>query len=170
MRHFSRLLLLFLLLISASLTAWAATSLPQPKGRVLLTVSGNITRTNVGNEAQFDAAMLHDLGMHTVATHTPWTDGVSRFAGPRGRDVLDAVGAKGAVLRVKALNDYVAELPASDFYDYDVLLALERDGKPMSVRSFGPIFVLYPFDEKPELQTEKIRFRSVWQVDRIEVE
>ncbi|MBZ9559850.1 MULTISPECIES: oxidoreductase [unclassified Modicisalibacter] len=170
MRHFPRLLLALLLLMGMGAPAWSATPLPKPTGRVILTVSGNITRTNVGDEARFDAAMLNDLGRHTVATHTPWTDGVSHFAGPLGRDLLDRVGAKGEVLRVKALNDYVSELPACDFYDYDVLLALERDGKPMSVRSFGPLFVLYPFDAKPELQTEKIRFRSVWQVVSIEVE
>ena len=76
----------------------------------------------------------------------------------------------GRQLRVKALNDFVAEIPVSDFEDNDVLLAMRRDGKPMSVRNFGPLFVLYPFDDHPELQTEKIRFRSVWQVATIVVE
>ncbi|MBZ9538765.1 molybdopterin-dependent oxidoreductase [Modicisalibacter tunisiensis] len=165
-----QVLFLLLTLLLPCTAAQAGSELPSPQGRVILTVTGDITRTNAGDEARFDAAMLRNLGMHAVRTHTPWTEGVSRFEGPLGRDLLAAVGARGRQLRVKALNDFVAEIPVSDFEDNDVLLAMRRDGKPMSVRNFGPLFVLYPFDDHPELQTEKIRFRSAWQVATIEVE
>ncbi|KXS36965.1 MAG: hypothetical protein AWU55_2707 [Halomonadaceae bacterium T82-2] len=165
-----RPVLLLLILFLPCTAALAAAELPAPQGRVILTVSGDITRTNTGDEARFDAAMLRGLGMHAVATHTPWTDGVSRFEGPLLRDVLKAVGARGQRLQVKALNDFVAAIPVSDVEDYDVLLAMRRDGEPLTIRSFGPLFVLYPFDAHPELQTERIHVRSVWQVAAITVE
>lgn len=164
----SRMLLLLSLFPSSALLA--DTALPVPEGPVILEVSGNIGQTNVGDEAHFDYAMLTELGMHEIVTHTPWTEGASRYVGPLGRELLDAVEAQGSLLKVKALNEFVAEVPASDFRDYDVILAIERDGERMPIRDFGPIFVLYPFDQHPELLNEQIRFRSVWQVASIHVE
>ncbi|MEA3251381.1 MAG: oxidoreductase [Pseudomonadota bacterium] len=168
MRHFLSLTL-FKLLMVVPTSLWADTPLPVPEGRVILSVTGKLSQTNVGDAAVFDAAMLKALGMHTVATRTPWTEGVSQFSGPLGRDLLEAVGAQGDSLIVKALNDFVAEIPVSDFTKYDVILAMMRDAKRLTVRDFGPLFILYPFDQQPELQTEKIRFRSVWQVASIEI-
>lgn len=166
---FSRCLL-FTTSLCLSSVLWAESALPIPQGPVMLEVTGDITRTNVGNAAHFDYAMLSALGMQEVVTSTPWTEGVSRFEGPLGRDLLDAVGAQGDLLKVKALNEFVAEVPARDFQEHDVILAFKRDGKRMPVRDFGPIFVLYPFDKNPELLNEKFRFRSVWQVASIRVE
>ncbi|OBX34441.1 hypothetical protein A8U91_03494 [Halomonas elongata] len=68
-----------------------------------------------------------------------------------------------------ALNGFEASIPISDFERYDVILAMRRNGEPMPIRDFGPLFVVYPFDQHPELRTEAIRFRSVWQVNRIVV-
>ncbi len=168
MRHLLSLTLLNLLLLMPMML-WADTQLPRPEGRVIVSVTGKLSHTNAGDAAHFDAAMLEALGMRSVATHTPWTEGVAQFSGPLGRDLLDAVGARGDTLVIKALNDYIAEIPVSDFINNDVILALKRDGERLTVRDFGPIFILYPFDEHPELQTEKIRFRSVWQVASIEI-
>lgn len=148
--------------------AWAD-SLSTPRGEVILTVSGAIDNTNVGDEAQFDYDMLMSLSPHVVETHTPWTENRGRFEGPLARAVMEAVGARGESLRVKALNDFAADIPLSDFYDHDVILALKRDGKRLEVRNFGPIFVLYPFDTDPQLHNETIRFRSVWQLAHIDV-
>ena len=39
----------------------------------------------------------------------------------------------------------------------------------MSVRDKGPIFVIYPFDEAPELYNETYFGRSVWQAVSVEV-
>lgn len=148
----------------------AMAHLPPPQGKVILKVSGNIEHTNVGDEAHFDYDMLMILSPHALDTSTPWTEGSSHFEGPLVRAVLEAVGARGDKLRITALNDFAADAPVSDFYDYDVILALERDGEPMEIRDFGPIFVLYPFDDYPQqLLTETIRFRSVWQVANIHV-
>ncbi|SFH19716.1 molybdopterin-dependent oxidoreductase [Modicisalibacter xianhensis] len=165
----SRLSLFLLFLLLPLRTLWADT-LPMPEGQVILKVSGAISHTNVADEAHFDYTMLAALGMHDVETHTPWTEGESRFTGPLGRDLLDAVGAQGNLLKVKALNEFVADVPVEDLRNHDVILAVEKDGERMPVRDFGPIFVLYPFDQNPKLLNETYRFRSVWQVKSIRVE
>lgn len=152
------------------LPAALAHELGPPEEAVLLVVSGNITHTNVGDEAHFDRRMLEALPWQSIETSTPWTNGVSRYRGPLARALLTAVGAQGETLKVSALNNFMAEIPVSDFQRHDVILAMERDGERMPIRDYGPIFVLYPFDENPALRNETIRFRSVWQVHRVVVE
>ncbi|MBB3141794.1 oxidoreductase [Halomonas organivorans] len=154
--------------LAVSSGVWAK-PLPLPQGPVLLTVSGDITRTNGDGMARFDRAMLEALPSRTITTHTPWHEQAGRFEGPLAEALLDAVGARGDQLRVVALNGFEAEVPVSDVSRYQVILAMKRNGEIMPIRRFGPLFVLYPFDAHPELLTEAVRFRSVWQVSRIQV-
>lgn len=144
-------------------------ALEAPSGPVLLKVTGDIKITNVDDEAHFDRAMLEALPQHETRTHLPWYDGRSVYRGPLLRDLLSAVGSTGSLLRVSALNDYVSEIPVSDAMEHDVILAMSRDGVPMRVRDQGPLFVIYPFDDFPELYTEVYLHRSVWQVSSIDV-
>ncbi|WP_322889788.1 MULTISPECIES: hypothetical protein [unclassified Yoonia] len=160
--------LLFAILAMIASVAQAA-DLPAPQGDVILTVSGNITHTNGDGVARFDRAMLEDLQQATVTTATPWFDDVHNFSGPLGAAILDAVGAQGATLRVVALNDYAATVPAADLHDLGVVFATHLDTRPMSVREKGPLFLIYPFDDNPDLFDEVYFGRSVWQIARIEV-
>ncbi|TVP48628.1 MAG: oxidoreductase [Halomonas sp.] len=146
-----------------------AADLDLPNGPVILTVKGNIANTNVADEAQFDRAMLEALPQHEFETGTPWTEGVSRYQGPLMRDLLAHLGIDSEAVHVNALNGYEAEIPVSDFDDYDVILALQKDDQAIPVREYGPLWVLYPFDQDEALLSEKIRFRAVWQVMNINV-
>ncbi|UTW10952.1 hypothetical protein [Marinobacterium rhizophilum] len=146
-----------------------ADSLPQPSGPVILTLEGELSKTNGDGVARFDREMLEDLSMHLTRTDTPWTEGMIRFEGPLGRRVLDFVGAKGDTLVVTALNDYSAEVPLADFYAYDVILALKMDDHYIRIRDKGPIFIIYPFADNPALRTEVIHNRSVWQLKSIRI-
>ena len=147
-----------------------AATLASPTGAVILEVTGKIANANDGGKAEFDMAMLDQLQSATTVTVTPWYDGAKTFAGPLGKALLDAVGATGTTLKVTALNDYVTEIPVADFNDYAVVLATTLDGKPMSVRDKGPIFIVYPFDSEPALNNETYSGRSAWQVKSIEVD
>lgn len=158
-----------LLIASPSLAEDLAKDLAKPAGKVVLEVTGLIAHANSGAVADFDMAMLDALGNHETLTTTPWYNGVKKFSGPLGSDLLDAVGATGTQLKVTALNDYVTVIPVSDFKDYEVILATQLDDAPMSVRDKGPIFVIYPFDQQPALNNETYYGRSAWQVKSIEV-
>ncbi len=147
-----------------------ASALEVPEGPVILVVSGKIGQPNVGDEAHFDKAMLEALGQYESITRTPWHDGVMRFTGPLGRAILEAAGAEGESIRVVALNEYAATVPISDFENYDVIFAMQANGKTLRIRDQGPLFVIYPFDRHPELLNEEIFSRSVWQVARIDIE
>lgn len=147
-----------------------AGTLDSPEGPVILTVSGAIENTNGNGVAQFDKAMLEALQQRTTETATPWHEGVVKFEGPLGRALLDAVGAKGENMEVTAINDYASNVPVADFYDHEVILALKADGKYMRVRDKGPLFIIYPFDENPDLKSEVIHNRSVWQIKSIDIQ
>ncbi len=163
------------LLPALALVAWASVAmaedsrLPAPTGEVLLTIAGDIGNPNVGDQAKFDRQMLMDIAPTVIETRTPWHSDRGRYEGPLFREVLAAAGVQSDRVVVRALNDFEAEIPLSDLTDYDVILAMSRNGSPMQIREFGPLFVLYPFDDHPELLNEAVRFRSVWQVVHIHV-
>lgn len=148
--------------------SWAD-DLPAPTGKVILTVSGAITRHNRGSDAVFDRPMLEALGSSSFETRSPWYSGPSRFAGVLMRTLLEKVGASGKTLVVTAINDYTTQIPLADFTRYDVLLALKRDGSYMPVSDKGPLFIVYPYDSDPELRRQTYYSRSAWQVSEMQV-
>jgi hypothetical protein len=150
--------------------AMAGGTLPAPTGELVLTVDGSIANTTDGSAALFDLAALEALGLSTVETSTPWTDGVVRYEGVLARDLMRHVGASGTKVVATALNDYLAEIPLSDFADYDVILALKADGKYLPIRDKGPIFILYPLDSDAALLNNTIYSRCVWQLAKLTVQ
>ena len=143
-----------------------AGSLAAPADKPILTVSGKISETNKDNTAQFDRAMLESLGTVTVETTTPWYNGPVKFEGVSLDKLMQQVGASGDRVAVVALNDYSSEIPMEDFAKYNVILALKRNGEYMPVRDKGPLFIIYPYDQNPEIKNQTYYTRSVWQVAR----
>ncbi len=147
-----------------------ALALDKPTGDVILTVSGpNLKHPNAGQTAEFDLAMLEALKGRTGTMETPWTEGKITFSGPLLREVLAAAGAEGSALKIRALNDYAAEVPMEDATRLDTILATRVNGEPMPVRNKGPLFLIYPFDLDKSIYNEKYFSRSVWQIKAIEV-
>lgn len=161
-----RATLAVLLALLAAPPAWA---LDPPKGKVLLSITGQLTLPNAAGRADFDRAMLDALPQHSFTTNTPWFKGPRKFSGPLLRDVLAAAGAQGSSLRAVALNDYKVEIPADDAQRYKVLLATRLDDKPMPVREKGPLFIIYPYDDSADLRSERYYSRSAWQLRKLEV-
>ena len=144
-----------------------AENLPLPQDPVILKVSGNIRCTNAPDGAQFDRAMLAALEAQTIDTETPWTDGVNRFEGPAIRALLDLVGAKGSQIRVSALNDYAVDIPISDFDTYGAILAMKMNDEILRIRTRGPLWLIYPWDARPELRSDLYYGRAVWHASQI---
>jgi hypothetical protein len=131
---------------------------------VVLTV-----RTAGGQAQPFDMARLELLPQRSIVTATPWYDHPRKFTGPLLRDVLAAAGAKGTTLKAIALNDYAVVIPVADAMKFDVVVARLLDDKPMPRREKGPLFIIYPFDEQPELRKQLYFTRCAWQLRDIEV-
>ncbi len=158
-----------LVLAGLAFSQWAM-ALDKPQERVVLTISGNVSNKNQDANAVFSMAMLEKLPQHKVFTKSPWYPQGAEFTGPLLRDVLAAAGAKGEKIIAVALNDYKTDIPVQDAYKFDVIVAHHMNGKPMPVREKGPLFIVYPFDSKPELQSEVYQNRSAWQLVRMTVQ
>ena len=162
-----------------------ADDLPTPRGPVVLTVAGNIATVNRGPAdplldpfltyheksfeaaAEFDRAMLEGLGLHEVElTYEGWPE-TTRFMGPRLVDVLAAAGTKGHAITVTALDGYVEEISAEELTTHDWIVALERDGRPLSIGGRGPLWVVYGVTESIASHDDEARWP--WAVFYIEV-
>lgn len=146
-----------------------ASDLSRPDGRVLLTVSGEIAHTNSEQTAQFDRTMLESLDWTEIVSFTSLTEGPQVFAGPTLSSLLDAVGARGTRLRATAIDDYSIIIPLADAAEHNVILAMERNGAAMPVRSKGPIWVIYPLSEADAAKNTFTR-EMIWQLYRLSVE
>lgn len=151
-------------------TAAQAGALPEPTSDPILTIAGNIEHTNDEGTARFDLQMLEAMEQITVETSTPWHDAVVQFEGISLAELMDLVGAKGESVLAVALNDYTIEIPMEDFARHGVILATKKDGEYMPVRDKGPLFIIYPYDSDPELQSQTYYGRSAWQLARLVVQ
>lgn len=149
--------------------ATSASALLPPAGAVILEIRGLIGQRNDGDAARLDASALRALPQKQITTHMPWYDSRQTFSGPTLQSVLDLVQARGERLKLVALNDYSVEIPLADVTRYQPLLAHQINGKPLSVRDKGPLFLVYPFDSHPEIRNDVYYGRSIWQIAAIVV-
>lgn len=166
MRHILRSLLGTALAAALVATAFAG-ELPTPQDAVLLTVEGAVSNPNADGAALFDRAMLEALPVTEFETTTIWTEGSHRFTGVALGAVLDAVGARGAAIKAVALNDYSITMPMANAREDGPIIAYMMDGEEMSSRQKGPLWILFPFDDRPEYRTEQAYSWSIWQLARI---
>jgi len=147
-----------------------ARALDPPAGKVVLSVTGKITTRNAPDGAHFDVALLEQLPQQSYTTKTPWYPKPRKFTGVLLRDVLKAAGAAPGRLQAAALNDYRVEIPADDVVQGDAMLAYRLDDQPMTVREKGPLVIIYPFDDKPELRSAVHYSRAIWQLRSLDVQ
>lgn len=145
--------------------------LPAPAAdKVILRVTGLIGKAPPDGVLTFTEAALNALPEHSFSTTAPWFKEKLTFSGPYLSDLLEAVGAKGNLLTIRALNDYKTQVPVSDATQHRPILARKINGKLITVRDKGPLFLIYPFDADPKLNTDVFFARSIWQIKSIHVE
>ncbi|MDD9739626.1 MULTISPECIES: hypothetical protein [Marinovum] len=146
----------------------ARAELSAPEGRVLLTVSGDISATNTEDMAEFDRDMLMALDWREIETFTSFTEGPQVFAGPTLASVLAAAQARGDTLTVTALNDYAVSFPRDLAVRHGALLAMDHAGRPMRIRDKGPIWIVFPLTET-EAADAPFDNQMVWQLAKVHV-
>lgn len=179
--------LLAVMLVTLMAGAAAAQGLRAPTGPVILTVTGKIAQTNRGpfdaerdglfknqqvtfqRAAAFDLTMLESLGTHTIRADYPQNGPMHSFEGPLLRDVLRAVGASGATVKVSALDGYTQEIDRKEIDSWPVLLALKQDGVYLGLGGFGPAWVVFPRQDVAALRGQDDA-NWVWAVVHIDVE
>ena len=114
---------------------------------------------------------LDKLTQVRVLTTNEFVDGMTEFSGPLARDVLGRIGVEGdRSARFVAINEYEVLVDVDDFLEYDVILATRMDGELLSRRTKGPIWLIYPISDNPELQDVRVNSKLIWQLKNIEVQ
>lgn len=142
--------------------------LPSASQDVVLTISGAISKDHGAGYVELDMAGIDSLGVETIESANPWVEGINTYTGVPLQRVLDAVGADGTIIRATALNDYQSDIPVSDLRDHRVFLVSRLNGKKMSIRDKGPLWIIYAQDTDDDMPIE-LRQRMVWQLNRLEI-
>lgn len=116
-----------------------------------------------------DLAGLDAMPQTSFQTTTPWHKGTVTFSGVLLKDYLAALGAHGTRMQLLALNDYTVEAPVDELVNGGALLATRQNGQTMPISDKGPVFLLFPFDSRKELQHQTYYSRSVWQLSEIDI-
>lgn len=170
MRSIRKALCSLFIPVLAGVSPVMAENLPSPKGPVILVVTGAIEKTNAGDAAEFDIDMLRAIDNSEILTETIWTPDTHRFEGVRLDRLFEFLGARGEAVRATAINDYSVLIPLTDATEDGPIIAHSMDGKEMSRREKGPLWVIYPYSSSARYRSEVIYSRSIWQLDRLNFE
>ncbi len=144
----------------------------------------------IKNEAgQFKAALsLSDLKksfkIKSIVTETPWSNGEKRAY--RGYSLMDLVNAEGwehsSSIQGTAANGYALSISTAHIKTFNPILATEvgcttkeaeaglcrtGDYRPLSVSDFGPIFIVWPFDQLPGSVDPRDHSKWIWFLSEI---
>lgn len=131
--------------------------------RTVLTIEG------ITPPVRFTLAELKNLPANDVRTKTIWTDKSHAFSSVSFKDLMDHldVNPKGKTITMIALNDYSIEVELDTLIEHNAFIAYAMDGKKMRIRDKGPLWVLYPFSDKPEINIPPYQAHSIWQLKTI---
>lgn len=136
---------------------------------VILTITGFRPLDGQSIVVGYNLAELQAMPKTSFTTTTMWTDGPQTFDGVSLKDVFDANGITKGTVSATAINNYMIEIPVSDAVEGGPIIAYALNGALMSVRDKGPLWIVYPYDQNPDYQTEVVFSRSIWQLDRIAI-
>jgi hypothetical protein len=136
---------------------------------IILTVSGDVSASPKSEIWELTAEDLRELPVSSFATETIWTSGEQIFVGVSLVALLDHVKAEDGTLVATAINDYSVSIPTSDAVANGPIIAYLRNGKEMSLRDKGPLWIVYPHSDNAAYDSEEFYARSIWQLDRIDV-
>lgn len=133
--------------------------------KVILSIQGEGIRAPI----HLSMDKLKSLPSITVTTETIWTNQKHEYKGVLLSTLLEKASAKGSTLSMTALNDYTIEVPIETLTRHKAFIAYEQDGKEMKIRNKGPLWLLYPFSDAPEINTPFYQSHSIWQLRKIRV-
>lgn len=134
--------------------------------RPVLTVEGAQNKP-----VQLTLEQLQAMPTVEVSTETIWTDKRHTFSAVSFKTLLEQVKAdyQGHKVTMVALNDYSIEVEIDTLIKHNAFIAFAMDGKMMRIRDKGPLWVLYPFSDQPEINTPPFQAHSIWQLKTIVV-
>ncbi|MES2978974.1 MAG: molybdopterin-dependent oxidoreductase [Pseudomonadota bacterium] len=172
------------------LTGLAQTTVTS-RGPALLTVTGALTRTNRGpldplldqmmvkqklafdKARSFDFAELASLPVVTIKPTLEYDRKPHTLKGPLLTSVLQACGATGSKIALRAVDGYAPTISLADAQKYRYIVATHLDGRPMALGGLGPLWAVYDADKFPDMSAKPVDQRFAlcpWGLYHIDVQ
>jgi len=93
--------------------------------------------------------------------------------GPLLTTVLQACGATGSKLAMRAIDGYAPAISVADAQKYRFIVATHLDGRPMPLGGLGPLWAVYEADKFPEMAAKPVDQRfglCPWGLHHIDVQ
>lgn len=129
----------------------------------------HLTVETAGETTNLTIELLDELPQTSFTSTTIWTDGKIEFSGVPLSTLVDGIQSESTIIRLVALNDYAVDIPLSEISDDYPIVATRMNGEFMKVRDKGPFWIVYPYDEGPQYQTDLVYSRSIWQLKTVSV-
>lgn len=143
---------------------------PKPTGKVIITVSGNISETNSDKGFELDMAMLEGIALSKYDGRDPWL-GNKKYSGVLVSDILKFAGAdsKAVEVLIVAKDGKKVTLKAADVAKYPIMIATQDGGKAIGSGLGGPAKLVFPYASHPEVEKLYPKEDWCWYVVGIEV-
>lgn len=138
------------------------------KEDTLLSIRG-ITNSGCNGDVQLNNEQLLALPQQQFVTHHSWSDEAESFSGPLLQDVLDTTCSNTKKIKLTALNDYAIDIDFSKLKQYQPIVALSVNGKRLSIREKGPLWVMLPLDDHKDIDERSLDGMMIWQLSDIQV-
>lgn len=140
------------------------------KGAAMLTITGNIGEKNAGENYEFT---LDDLKANAIkqSVTDPWVKQKDEYTGIALQKILEITKAEGATTLTLICKDGMkVDVAAKDVKEYPIMLAFEIEGKAIDEKGGGPVKVVYPYDDYPELEQMYSHDQWAWYIEKVEIE
>jgi hypothetical protein len=160
MRPSGFLTFLFFSLIAAA-PAMAADALFQLSG---------INSKNEAISVEVTRALAEETGLTEIFTKVvSLGEETRKVKGIPARRLLERFDLMGDNLEIVAIDGYAIDVPRADIDNFPTIIALEIDGRPLTVRDKGPAWLIYPVSGFAELDSPEFAARSVWQIKSVKL-
>ncbi|MEH6433491.1 molybdopterin-dependent oxidoreductase [Massilia sp. DD77] len=182
--------------LAGATPAFAASCKPGPgaRGPALLTITGDVKRSNRGaldpaldqmmhkqklaftQAYALDFAALAALPARTIRPTLEYDGKPHKLRGPLLEDVLaqaDARPGDAARVLLRAVDGYAAVLEMRQLRAWKLIVATHLDGKPMPLGGLGPLWAVYDADRVPDMAKRPLNERfgaCPWALYHIEVQ
>ena len=171
--------------------AAAAQQVKGLKGPALLTVTGAITKVNrtpmdgvldqmmakqkiaFDRARAFDFASLAAMPAVTIKPTLEYDRKPHQLKGPLLSTVLQAAGATGSKLAMRAVDGYAPAISVADAQKYRFIVATHLDGHPMPLGGLGPLWAVYEADKFADMAAKPVDQRFAlcpWGLYHIDVQ
>lgn len=118
--------------------------IPQPLGNLdkVLIVNTDPSANCGSKELTFSETKLLELPQHSFTTNHTWSTTPQEFSGPLLADVIKLVCPNAREVYLRSLDQYSIMINFQKLAKYQPILALKIDGKLLSIRERGPIWLM----------------------------